>query len=258
MVEHGLSRHRRPVHAPGQRPGGDGRERTVGHRDPGGPARCGHRARPLRRRRPLAAASRRRIARRCKPETRVFACEVATAAPLAASLAAGTPQTIDYTPSFVDGIGGKSVLAEMWPLANAAAGRCAGGAAGGRGGGGAGAGGAQPRDRRGRRGDARWPPRWRGWRARARSSASISGGNIDAAKLGHILLGEMLGTHPPEPVKAKAQSGRGRRTAAARAAAAPADAQPEPEASVAPAAEVPTTAKAPRKRATRAKAPAGA
>ena len=41
-----------------------------------------------------------------------------TAAPLAASLAAGSPQTVDYTPSFVDGIGGKSLLPEMWPLAS--------------------------------------------------------------------------------------------------------------------------------------------
>lgn len=53
-----------------------------------------------------------------KPATRVYACEVETAAPLAASLAAGSPQTIDHTPSFVDGIGGKSMLPEMWPLAS--------------------------------------------------------------------------------------------------------------------------------------------
>ncbi len=51
------------------------------------------------------------------PAARVFACEVETGAPLAASLAAGGPQEIDYTPSFVDGIGAKSLLAEMWPLA---------------------------------------------------------------------------------------------------------------------------------------------
>lgn len=50
---------------------------------------------------------------------RVFACEVETAAPLAASLAFGAPRTIDYRASFVDGIGGRSVLEEMWPLASA-------------------------------------------------------------------------------------------------------------------------------------------
>jgi threonine dehydratase len=50
------------------------------------------------------------------PRTKVFACEVETAAPLAAALAAGAPQPCAYTPSFVDGIGGRGVLAEMWPL----------------------------------------------------------------------------------------------------------------------------------------------
>jgi threonine dehydratase len=52
------------------------------------------------------------------PHARVFACEVETAAPLAASLRAGRPVDVVYTPSFVDGIGAKGVLAEMWPLAS--------------------------------------------------------------------------------------------------------------------------------------------
>ena len=56
--------------------------------------------------------------RALRPQARVVACEVATAAPFAASLAAGAPQTIDYQASFVDGIGGKSVLPEMWPIAS--------------------------------------------------------------------------------------------------------------------------------------------
>ena len=51
-----------------------------------------------------------------RPRTRVFGCEVETAAPLAASFAAGRPMSIEYRPSFVDGIGGKTLLAEMWPL----------------------------------------------------------------------------------------------------------------------------------------------
>ena len=51
------------------------------------------------------------------PRVKVYACEVETAAPFAASLAAGSPQSITYMPSFVDGIGGKSMLPEMWPLA---------------------------------------------------------------------------------------------------------------------------------------------
>ena len=52
--------------------------------------------------------------RALKPNTRVYAVEVETAAPLAASLRAGAPVSVDYVPSFVDGIGGKSVLPEMW------------------------------------------------------------------------------------------------------------------------------------------------
>jgi threonine dehydratase len=51
-----------------------------------------------------------------RPQARVFGCEVETAAPLAASFAAGRPMSIEYRPSFVDGIGGKTLLAEMWPL----------------------------------------------------------------------------------------------------------------------------------------------
>lgn len=52
-----------------------------------------------------------------KPEVPVYAAEVATAAPLAAALAAGKPTEVEYVPSFVDGIGSTRVLDEMWPLA---------------------------------------------------------------------------------------------------------------------------------------------
>ncbi len=48
---------------------------------------------------------------------RVLACEVATAAPLAASLAAGAPTTVDMQPSFVDGIGSRTVLPSMYDRA---------------------------------------------------------------------------------------------------------------------------------------------
>jgi threonine dehydratase len=52
-----------------------------------------------------------------KPDTRVYAAEPETAAPLAASLAAGRPVYFEgWTASFVDGAGGKSVLDTMWPL----------------------------------------------------------------------------------------------------------------------------------------------
>jgi threonine dehydratase len=56
-------------------------------------------------------------ARAIRPETRVYACEVETAAPFSASLSAGKPVPVEYTPSFVDGIGSKGMLPEMWPLA---------------------------------------------------------------------------------------------------------------------------------------------
>ena len=55
-------------------------------------------------------------ARALAPDVRVYACEVETAAPLGESLAAGAPRDIAYTPSFVDGIGSRGLLAEMWPL----------------------------------------------------------------------------------------------------------------------------------------------
>jgi len=51
-----------------------------------------------------------------RPAARVLASEVETAAPLAASLAAGMPRAVDYRPSFVDGIGSKSLLGPMWPM----------------------------------------------------------------------------------------------------------------------------------------------
>src|SRR6516225_3987465 len=48
-----------------------------------------------------------------KPTCRLYAAEVATAAPLAASLLVGTVQVVEYQPSFVDGIGSKTVLPQM-------------------------------------------------------------------------------------------------------------------------------------------------
>jgi threonine dehydratase len=54
--------------------------------------------------------------RALRPNARVIGCEVATSTPLTAALAAGEPTRVTRTPSFVDGIGGMGVLAEMWPL----------------------------------------------------------------------------------------------------------------------------------------------
>jgi threonine dehydratase len=52
-----------------------------------------------------------------QPETRVYAVEPETGAPLTAALAAGAPQEIDYRPSFVDGAGSRALLPAMWERA---------------------------------------------------------------------------------------------------------------------------------------------
>jgi threonine dehydratase len=55
--------------------------------------------------------------RALRPEARVYAAEPETAAPLAASFAAGHASRFEgWTTSFVDGAGGRSVLPSMWPL----------------------------------------------------------------------------------------------------------------------------------------------
>jgi threonine dehydratase len=51
------------------------------------------------------------------PSVRIYPVEPETAAPLNATLAAGSPQEIDYRPSFVDGAGGRALLPKMWSLA---------------------------------------------------------------------------------------------------------------------------------------------
>ena len=53
-----------------------------------------------------------------RPEARVFPVERTGVAPFSAARAAGHPVTIPYTASFIDGMGGTTVLPEMWPLAN--------------------------------------------------------------------------------------------------------------------------------------------
>lgn len=51
-----------------------------------------------------------------RPETRVLAVELETAAPLTASLAAGEPREIDYRATWVDGAGARALLPKMWEL----------------------------------------------------------------------------------------------------------------------------------------------
>ena len=52
-----------------------------------------------------------------RPDVRVITAEPETAAPLAASFAAGAPTEIDYRVSFVDGAGGRALLPTMWDRA---------------------------------------------------------------------------------------------------------------------------------------------
>src|ERR1041384_6146417 len=59
------------------------------------------------------------VLRELRPSCRVFTAEVATAAPFAASLAAGVPTEINYQPSWVDGIGAKAVFPQMFERARA-------------------------------------------------------------------------------------------------------------------------------------------
>ncbi|HEY9285361.1 MAG TPA: threonine/serine dehydratase [Pyrinomonadaceae bacterium] len=55
--------------------------------------------------------------RELRPGCKIYAAEVGTAAPLAASLEAGAPRQIVYQPSFVDGIGSKGVFPSMFERA---------------------------------------------------------------------------------------------------------------------------------------------
>ena len=55
--------------------------------------------------------------RELKPDTRIYAAEPETAAPLEASLRSGKASVFEaWTKSFVDGAGGRSVIPTMWPL----------------------------------------------------------------------------------------------------------------------------------------------
>ena len=57
------------------------------------------------------------VLRALAPQVRIYAAEIETAAPLAASLAAGEPRIVEYKPSFVDGIGSKTVFPGMFERA---------------------------------------------------------------------------------------------------------------------------------------------
>ena len=57
------------------------------------------------------------VLRERAPRVKVYAAEIETGAPLAASLVAGEPRTVEYKPSFVDGIGSKMVFPNMFEQA---------------------------------------------------------------------------------------------------------------------------------------------
>ena len=52
-----------------------------------------------------------------RPDVRVVTAEPETGAPLAAAIAAGEPREIEFTPSWVDGAGGRALLPGMWEQA---------------------------------------------------------------------------------------------------------------------------------------------
>jgi threonine dehydratase len=55
--------------------------------------------------------------RQASPTTEVYAVEVEGAAPLRAAFDSGEPTSVEYTRSFVDGIGSARVMDDMWTLA---------------------------------------------------------------------------------------------------------------------------------------------
>lgn len=54
------------------------------------------------------------VLRKLAPQVRIYAAEIESGAPLAASLAAGAPREVEYQPSFVDGISSKMVFPSMF------------------------------------------------------------------------------------------------------------------------------------------------
>lgn len=56
------------------------------------------------------------VMRRLKPEVRMIVAESEAAQPAAAALANGRPTQVPHIQSFVDGMGSTTVLEEMWPL----------------------------------------------------------------------------------------------------------------------------------------------
>jgi threonine dehydratase len=55
--------------------------------------------------------------KQARPEVKFFAVEPETGAPATATLRAGTPTAVEYTPSFVDGSGSRELIPRVWEQA---------------------------------------------------------------------------------------------------------------------------------------------
>jgi threonine dehydratase len=56
--------------------------------------------------------------KQARPEVKFFAVEPETGAPATATLRAGTPTAVEYTPSFVDGSGSRELIPRVWEQAS--------------------------------------------------------------------------------------------------------------------------------------------
>jgi threonine dehydratase len=56
--------------------------------------------------------------KQARPEVKFFSVEPETGAPAAATMRAGTPTAVEYTPSFVDGSGSRELIPRVWEQAS--------------------------------------------------------------------------------------------------------------------------------------------
>jgi threonine dehydratase len=56
--------------------------------------------------------------KQARPDVKFFSVEPETGAPAAATMRAGTPTAVEYTPSFVDGSGSRELIPRVWEQAS--------------------------------------------------------------------------------------------------------------------------------------------
>jgi threonine dehydratase len=56
--------------------------------------------------------------KQARPDVRFFSVEPETGAPAAATMRAGSPTAVEYTPSFVDGSGSRELIPRVWEQAS--------------------------------------------------------------------------------------------------------------------------------------------